>query len=64
MKLTLKMARVKANLKQGVVAEKLGISREYLNRVEAGKVVPKVTLAFALAHLYSISIEDIDFLCS
>lgn len=62
MKISLKVARINAGLKQKDVAEKVGISRDYLHKIESGKVAPKVDLAFSLVGLYNININDVDFL--
>lgn len=60
-KVSLKQARAESGLKQTFVAEKLHISRDYLHKIESGKVIPRVTLAYALADLYGKQIDQIDF---
>ena len=62
-RISLKEARKKAGLKQGYVSKVLGISREYLYKIESGKQIPKVTLAYAMASLYGKHIDQLDFSC-
>ena len=44
---------------QGNLAERLGVSRQTVNSIETGKYDPSLPLAFAIAHLFALSIEDI-----
>ena len=41
------------------MAEKLGVSRQSINAIETGKYDPSLPLAFAIARLFQLSIEDI-----
>ena len=62
-RISLKEARKKAGLQQKYVAECLGITREYLYKIESGKRIPKVTLAYAMASLYGMHIDQLKFSC-
>ncbi len=43
---------------QGELAERLGVSRQTINAIETGKYDPSLPLAFALARLFRLRIED------
>ena len=62
MKLSLKAARVNANLAAGDAAERLGISRNTLMRYENGKSYPTVNTAQRMVELYGVTLDDIIFL--
>ena len=63
-KITLKVARVRADLKVKEVCEKLGISRNQLYKYETGRCVPNVDVAFKLVGLYNVDINNVNFLCN
>lgn len=44
---------------QAALAEKLDVSRQSVNAIETGKYDPSLPLAFAIARLFSRSIEEI-----
>jgi len=44
---------------QGDLAEKLGVSRQTIHSIESGKYDPSLPLAFAIADLFKLKIEDI-----
>jgi putative transcriptional regulator len=44
---------------QGDLAERIGVSRQSINAIETGKYDPSLPLAFRLANLFGLSIEDI-----
>lgn len=58
-KISMKAARVNANLTQEEMAEKLGISREYLISIENGKVDIKPYMLLAFCHIVGMSEDDI-----
>lgn len=41
------------------LAERLGVSRQTINAIEVGKYDPSLPLAFAIAKLFKLRIEDI-----
>ena len=59
MKNRLKVLRAEHNLSQAELAEKLRVSRQTINALETGKYMPSLVLAFKLALLFGMSIEDI-----
>jgi len=46
-------------LTQAKVAHRLDVSRQTVNALETGKYDPSLPLAFKLARLFTLSIEDI-----
>ncbi len=44
---------------QGALAELLDVSRQTVNALETGKYDPSLPLAFRIARLFGLSIEDI-----
>ena len=59
MKNRLKVLRAERNWSQALLAEKLGVSRQTINALETGKYDPSLELAFKIARLFSLRIEDI-----
>lgn len=55
----LRVLRAEQDWTQAVVAERLGVSRQAINAVENGKYDPGVSLALALAQLFSTPVEQI-----
>ncbi|MGH8053782.1 MAG: helix-turn-helix transcriptional regulator [Stenotrophomonas sp.] len=46
---------------QGELAERLDVSRQTVNALETGKYDPSLPLAFRIARLFGMRIEDIFF---
>jgi putative transcriptional regulator len=44
---------------QGDLAERLGVSRQTVNAIETGKYDPSLGLAFSIAKLFKVRIEDV-----
>lgn len=59
MKNRLKVLRAERNWSQGELAERLGVSRQSVNALETGKYDPSLPLAFRIARLFDLSIEQI-----
>jgi putative transcriptional regulator len=59
MKNRLRVIRAEHNWSQAELAEKLGVSRQTINAVETGKYDPSLPLAFKIARLVNLKIEDI-----
>jgi len=59
MKNRMKVLRAERNLSQAALAEKLGVSRQSINAVETGKFDPSLPLAFGIARLFGLTIEDV-----
>ncbi|GAA4003434.1 helix-turn-helix transcriptional regulator [Deinococcus rubellus] len=59
MKNRIKVLRAEHNLTQADLADKLDVSRQTVNALETGKYDPSLPLAFKLARLFGMKIEDI-----
>ncbi|UOK43234.1 MULTISPECIES: helix-turn-helix transcriptional regulator [Flavobacterium] len=59
MKNNIKVQRAIANMTQAELAEKIGVSRQTINAIEAGKFVPSTVLALKLAKLFEKSVNEI-----
>ena len=51
--------RAERGWRQADLAEKLGVSRQTINAIEVGKYDPSLPLAFAIAKLFRMAIEEI-----
>jgi len=59
MKNRLKVLRAERNWSQADLAFRLDVSRQAVNAVETGKYDPSLPLAFKIARLFDLSIEEI-----
>ena len=59
MKNRLKVLRAARDWTQADLAVALEVSRQTVNAIETGKYEPSLPLAFRLARLFGLSIEDI-----
>ena len=59
MKNRLKVLRAERDWTQADLAQALEVSRQTVNAIETGKYDPSLPLAFRLARLFGLSIEDI-----
>jgi putative transcriptional regulator len=59
MKNRLRVIRAERNWSQADLAEKLGVSRQTINAIETEKYDPSLPLAFKIARLVNLKIEDI-----
>jgi len=59
MKNKLKVFRAIHDLTQEDLAEKVGVTRQTINAIEKRKYNPSLDLAFKLAKLFEVKIEDI-----
>lgn len=59
MKNRLKVLRAERDWSQGDLAQRLGVSRQSVNALETGKYDPSLPLAFRIARLFGLSIEEI-----
>ena len=55
----LKVLRAGRNWSQSDLAERLGVSRQSVNAIETGKYDPSLPLAFRIAELFGLAIEEI-----
>lgn len=58
MKNKLKVLRAEHDWSQAVLADKVGVSRQTINAIETGKYEPSLPLAFKLARLFNLSIDE------
>jgi len=59
MKNRLKVLRAERDWTQGDLAEALSISRQSVNAIETGKYDPSLPLAFRIADLFEMKIEEV-----
>ncbi len=55
----LKVLRAERNWSQADLAERLDVSRQSVNAIETGKYDPSLPLAFKIARVFGLSIEQI-----
>jgi putative transcriptional regulator len=56
---SVKIQRAIANITQAQLAEKIGVSRQTINAIEAGKYAPSTVLALKISKLFDKSVNDI-----
>lgn len=61
MKNRLKVLRAERDWSQADLAEKLNVSRQTVNAIETGKYDPSLPLAFKIAELFGMKIEEVFF---
>ena len=59
MKNRLKILRAERDWTQGDLADALEISRQSVNAIETGKYDPSLPLAFKIAELFALTIEQV-----
>ncbi len=59
MKNTIKVERAKMDMTQAELAEKVDVSRQTINAIEAAKYVPSTVLALKIARLFGISVNEL-----
>jgi putative transcriptional regulator len=59
MKNRLKVLRAERDWSQADLAQRLEVSRQSVNAIETGKFDPSLPLAFKLARLFGLRIEEI-----
>jgi putative transcriptional regulator len=55
----LRERRAEREWSQSDLAERLGVSRQTINAIETGKYDPSLELAFRIAKLFKVRIEDL-----
>jgi len=53
--------RKKLNIQQAELAEKVGVRRETIGKLENGKYNPSLKLAMDIANVFGVSVEDVFF---
>ena len=59
MKNRLKILRAVRDWSQADLADRLGVSRQSVNAIETGKYDPSLPLAFKIARVFDLPIEEI-----
>jgi putative transcriptional regulator len=59
MKNNIRVQRAIYNMTQAELADKIGVSRQTINTIEAGKYVPSTVLALKLARIFKATVEEI-----
>lgn len=59
MKNKLKVLRAERDMTQADLADSLAVSRQTINAIEKGKFDPSLPLAFKMAKLFELAIEEI-----
>ena len=59
MKNNIRVARAVERMTQQQVADAVGVSRQTINAIEAGKFIPSTLLALKIARLFRQSVESI-----
>lgn len=59
MKNRLKVLRAERDWSQQDLADRLGVSRQSVNAIEKGRYDPSLPLAFSIADVFAMAIEDI-----
>ena len=55
----LRVLRAERNWSQAELAERLNVSRQTINALETGKYDPSLILAFKIAQLFEMQIEEV-----
>ena len=55
----LKVLRATRDWSQSDLADRLGVSRQSVNAIETGKYDPSLPLAFRIAELFDLTIEEV-----
>lgn len=55
----LRILRTHRGMSQAALADALNVSRQTVNALENGRYDPSLPLAFRIAHLFGLKIEDI-----
>ena len=55
----IRLLRAEKGWSQAELADRVGVSRNSINSVENGKFDPSLPLAFRIARLFNLSIEEI-----
>jgi putative transcriptional regulator len=59
MKNTIKVERAKLNITQQDLADKIGVSRQTINSIEADRYIPSTVLALKIAAFFITTVNDI-----
>lgn len=55
----IRLERVRNNMTQQALAERLNVSRQTINAIERGKFNPSTILALKISHCFGLPVNDI-----
>lgn len=61
MKNRIKVLRAERDWSQQTLAQEIGVSRQAINAIERGKHTPSLQLAFDIADIFNLRIDDVFF---
>jgi putative transcriptional regulator len=56
---TLKVERARLNMTQQELAERVQVSRQTINSIEAGRYVPSAVLAIKISQVFNATVNDL-----
>lgn len=56
---SLKVARARHNLTQQQLADKVGVSRQTINSIEAGRYVPSTVLSLKISEVFRTTVNEL-----
>jgi putative transcriptional regulator len=59
MKNNIKVERAKLNITQQELADKVGVSRQTINSIEAERYVPSTVLAIKISNVFKVTVNEI-----
>ena len=59
MKNTVKVERAKLDITQQNLSDKVGVSRQTINSIEAGRYVPSTVLAIKISEVFKTTVNEI-----
>lgn len=59
MKNSIKVERAKVNITQQELADKVGVSRQTINSIEAERYVPSTVLALKISNIFNTMVNEI-----
>lgn len=59
MKNNIRVQRAILNITQAELAERIGVSRQTINTIEAGKYIPSTVLALKIAKVFRAAVEEV-----
>lgn len=54
-----KQERIRQNMQQQDLAEKIGVSRQTIHSIESNRYVPSTLLALKIASVFAVSVEEL-----
>jgi len=59
MKNNIRVQRAILNITQAELADRIGVSRQTINTIEAGKYIPSTVLALKIAKVFRANVEEV-----